>query len=53
LVKKKQKEEKGKGYIDPHWLGRHIAIRLEHDTLEDEVSIYPRHYFEESRKDIR
>ena len=53
LDKKKQKEEKGKGYIDPRWLGRHISIRLENETLDNEVSIYPRHYFEESRKDIR
>ncbi|MBU0569930.1 SDR family oxidoreductase, partial [Patescibacteria group bacterium] len=37
LDKKKQKEEKGKGYIDPHWLGKHIAIRLENETLDEEV----------------
>jgi len=50
---KKKKSEKGKEYIDPVWLAHHIVSKIKHDTLEDEVPIYPSHYFEESRKDKR
>ena len=50
---KKKKSQKGKEYIDPTWLAHHIVSKIKHDTLEDEVPIYPSHYFEESRKDKR
>jgi len=50
---KKKKSEKGKEYLDPAWLAHHIVSKIKHDTLEDEVPIYPSHYFEESRKDKR
>jgi len=53
LEDKKKKEKEGKQYIDPKWLAHHIVTRLENETLEPETSIYPRHYFEESKKDVR
>lgn len=50
-VKEKiEKQKKGKGYIDPEWLAGNIVVRLEHETLEDETSIYPPKYYEESKK---
>lgn len=53
LAHKKRKHSEGKGYLEPDWLANHIANRLEHGTLETETPIYPRHYFSESKKDIR
>ena len=53
IDQKKKKQEKGKEYIDPVWLAYHIVTKIRHDTLEDEVPIYPSHYFDESRKDKR
>lgn len=53
LEEKKRKQEKGKKYVDPTWLAYHIVARIEHETLDSEVPIYPSHYFEESRKDKR
>ena len=53
VEEKKKKQEKGKEYLDPVWLAHHIITKIGHDTLEDEVPIYPSHYFEESRKDRR
>ena len=53
LTHKKRKHKEGKGYLEPDWLANHIATKVEHDTLEDETPIYPRHYLSESRKDIR
>jgi short-subunit dehydrogenase len=50
---KKEKSKKGKQYLDPKWLAHHIVSKIKNDTLEDEVSIYPSHYYEESRKDKR
>jgi short-subunit dehydrogenase len=47
---KKEKQEKGKKYLDPKWLANHIVIKIRHDTLEPETPIYPKHYFEESKK---
>jgi len=53
VEEKKKKQDKGKEYINPTWLAHHIVARIKHDTLEDEVPIYPSHYFEESNKDKR
>lgn len=53
LAHKRRKHAEGKGYLEPDWLANHIAAKLEHDTLEEETPIYPRHYFSESKKDIR
>lgn len=53
LAHKKRKHKEGKGYLEPDWLANHIVTKLEHETLEDETPIYPRHYFSESKKDIR
>src|SRR3989304_2511966 len=53
LAHKRRKHKEGKGYLEPDWLANHIATKLEHDTLETETPIYPRHYFDESKKDIR
>lgn len=44
------KQKKGKKYLDPEWLAHNIVAKLKHDTLITETSIYPRHYFEESKK---
>ena len=53
LARKIRKHREGKGYLDPGWLANHIATRLENESLEEETPIYPRHYFSESKKDIR
>ena len=53
LTHKKRKHREGKGYLEPVWLANHIATKVENDTLEDETPVYPRHYFSESKKDIR
>lgn len=53
LARKKRKHNQGKGYLEPDWLANYIATRLENETLEEETPIYPRHYFSESKKDIR
>lgn len=50
---KKKKEEGGKQYINPTWLAHNIVTRIENGTLDSEVSIYPKHYYEESKKDKR
>lgn len=50
VKQKQQKKKKGKDYIDPEWLAHHIITKVKHDTLEPETSIYPRHYFSESKK---
>jgi len=47
---KKKKEEKGKKYLDPVWLAHYLVTKIKHDTLERETSIYPKHYYEESKK---
>jgi short-subunit dehydrogenase len=53
IEQKKEKQQKGKEYIDPKWLAHYIVTKIKHDTLDDEVPIYPSHYFEESKKDKR
>jgi hypothetical protein len=53
LKDKQRKFRQGKGYLEPTWLANNVVARLKNDTLEDETPIYPRHYFLESRKDIR
>lgn len=52
LEKKIEKSKKGKKYIEPVWLANHIISKIENDTLEDELPIYPPNYFEESKKGI-
>ena len=52
LEKKIEKSKKGKKYIEPAWLANHIISKIENDTLEDELPIYPPNYFEESKKGI-
>jgi len=53
LEEKISKQKRGKKYLDPSWLAEHIVTKIKHDTLEPETPIYPRHYFEESKKDKR
>lgn len=53
LAHKRRKHREGKGYLEPEWLANHIVTRIEHGTLTDETPIYPRHYYSESRKDVR
>jgi len=53
LEKKIEKQKKGKKYLDPTWLAEHIVTKIKHDSFEPETPIYPRHYFEESKKDKR
>lgn len=50
LEEKLEKQKKGKKYLDPSWLAEHIVAKIKHDTLASETPIYPKHYFEESRK---
>ncbi|OGM61408.1 hypothetical protein A3A52_01055 [Candidatus Woesebacteria bacterium RIFCSPLOWO2_01_FULL_39_14] len=50
LEDKIEKQKKGKKYIDPIWLAEHIVTKIKHDTLTPETPIYPKHYFEESKK---
>lgn len=50
LEEKLEKQKKGKKYLDPSWLAEHVVAKIKHDTLTPETSIYPKHYFEESRK---
>lgn len=53
LAHKKRKHKEGKGYLEPDWLANHIVTKIINDTLEAETPIYPRHYYSESKKDIR
>lgn len=53
LAHKRRKHKEGKGYLEPEWLANHIVTKIINDTLEAETPIYPRHYYSESRKDIR
>mgnify|MGYP002475869883 CR=1 FL=1 len=50
LAHKRRKNKQGKGYLEPNWLANYIATKVEHDTLDAETPIYPRHYFSESKK---
>jgi short-subunit dehydrogenase len=50
LEDKIQKQRKGKKYMDPKWLAEHIVTKIKNDTLEPETTIYPKNYFEESKK---
>jgi len=50
LEDKKSKQKRGKKYIDPDWLAEYIVTKIKHDTFEPETSIYPKNYFEESKK---
>ena len=44
------KQKKGKKYLDTVWLAHHIVTKIKRDSFEPETPIYPRHYFEESKK---
>lgn len=50
LEEKKEKLKRGKKYLDPVWLSHYIVTKIKNDTLEAETTIYPKHYFEESKK---
>lgn len=50
LEEKIEKQKKGKQYLKPRWLAHYIVAKIENETLDDETPIYPRHYFEESKK---
>lgn len=50
LEEKLEKQKKGKKYLDPIWLAGNIVAKIKHDSLNFETPIYPKHYFEESRK---
>ena len=50
LENKIEKQKKGKKYMDPQWLAEHIVTKIKNDTLESETTIYPKNYFEESKK---
>ncbi|OGM13187.1 hypothetical protein A3D84_05360 [Candidatus Woesebacteria bacterium RIFCSPHIGHO2_02_FULL_42_20] len=50
LEDKLASQKKGKKYLDPSWLAHTIVAKIKNDTLEDEVTIYPSHYFAESKK---
>ena len=50
LEDKLASQKKGKKYLDPAWLAHTIVAKVRNDTLEDEVTIYPSHYFAESKK---
>jgi short-subunit dehydrogenase len=52
-LQKEEKQKKGKKYLDPEWLARHVVTKLEHDTFKSETPIYPTHYYVESKKDKR
>lgn len=53
LAHKRRKHKEGKGYLEPEWLANHIVTKIINDTLEAETPIYPRHYYSDSKKDIR
>jgi short-subunit dehydrogenase len=53
VEEKKQKEKRGKRYLDPKWLAGYIVAKIRNNTLDSEVSIYPKRYLEESRKTRR
>lgn len=44
------KSKAGKGYLDPSWLAEHVVTKLRNETLKPETPVYPKHYFEESKK---
>lgn len=50
LEEKMEKQKTGKRYLDPKDLARTIVSKIENDSLEDEVVIYPSQYFFESKK---
>lgn len=52
LEEKIEKQKKGKGYLDPVSLAKTIVSKIENETLEEEVSIYPSRYFKESKSGV-
>lgn len=50
LEEKMEKQKTGKRYLDPKDLARTIVSKIENDSLEDEVVIYPSQYFSESKR---
>lgn len=49
LEDKKKLQKRGKRYFTPKWVAHNLVVKLKHDTLEDEVTLYPSHYFGESK----
>jgi len=47
---KERKQKKGKKYLQPSRVAHTIVKKIENDTLEPEVSIYPSDYYQESKK---
>lgn len=52
LEEKLEKQKKGKEYLDPVSLAKTIVSRIENDTLIEETTIYPRKYFDETKKGV-
>ncbi len=50
IEEKVKSQKKGKKYLDPSWLAHTIVSKVKNDTLAPEVTIYPSHYFAESKK---
>lgn len=50
LEEKIKKQEKGKKYLQPSDLAHTIVSKIENDTLETEISIYPSKYYKQSKK---
>jgi 3-oxoacyl-[acyl-carrier protein] reductase len=50
LDDKKEKEKEGKKYLDPVDLAKTIVAKIKNDTLKNEISIYPKDYYEQSRE---
>lgn len=50
IEEKIKRNKEGKFYLDPVDLARTIVAKIKNCTLEDEVSIYPKNYYRESKK---
>jgi len=51
LEEKIKKNKKGKAYLDPVDLAKTIVAKIKNDTLKEEISIYPKNYYGESRRE--
>ncbi|MCM8832095.1 MAG: SDR family oxidoreductase [Candidatus Omnitrophica bacterium] len=52
LEEKLEKQKRGKKYLDPVLLAKTIVSKIENGTLIEETTIYPKKYFEESKKGL-
>ena len=50
LEEKREKQSRGKKYLNPPKLAHNIISKIKNDTLEEENSLYPSNYFGESVK---